>query len=136
MNPKKKFNITGPCLPSKHYMLPVLPRIPGIVNMIGNEDCFILHAPGQSGKTTFLNALTERINSKGGYYALSCSLASLKPVKDYDTDMARVVSAVNSGLRASEITEPAELAYANNSQIYTDDTMNKVKFMLNSYARL
>jgi hypothetical protein len=58
MNPIKEFSISGPCLLLKHYMLPVLPRIPGIMKMTGNEDYSILHAPWQSGKTIFLNALT------------------------------------------------------------------------------
>ncbi|MDR3204020.1 MAG: ATP-binding protein, partial [Deltaproteobacteria bacterium] len=73
----KYFNTTGPCLPQKHYLLPVLPRLPDADIMIERKFYFILHAPRQSGKTTFIKFLTDKINAQGQRYALSCSLAGL-----------------------------------------------------------
>jgi predicted AAA+ superfamily ATPase len=64
---QKTFNTTGVCIPSEHYMLPVLPRIPDVGDMIDGKFYFILHAPRQSGKTTFLQTLTEEINIVGRY---------------------------------------------------------------------
>jgi ABC-type multidrug transport system ATPase subunit len=46
-------------------MLPVLPRLPGVDAMIDSENYFILHAPRQSGKTTFIRALTDKVNKEG-----------------------------------------------------------------------
>jgi predicted AAA+ superfamily ATPase len=57
----KRFNTVGPCVPEDHYMLPVLPRQPEIDEMIEGKFYFILHAPRQSGKTTLLDALTDKI---------------------------------------------------------------------------
>ena len=62
---RKKFNTTGPCVPEKHYMLPVMPRLPDAGDMIKGEFYFILRAPRQSGKTTMLDVLTDKINSEG-----------------------------------------------------------------------
>jgi predicted AAA+ superfamily ATPase len=81
-NPPKHFNTTGPCVPEEHYMLPVLPRLPAVEDMIEGKSYFILHAPRQSGKTTFINCLTDKINNSGEMYALNCSLATLRPIKN------------------------------------------------------
>ncbi|MDR2141258.1 MAG: AAA-like domain-containing protein [Deltaproteobacteria bacterium] len=78
----KVFNITGPCNSSDHYLLPVLPRQMEVDSLIEGKYYFVLHAPRQSGKTTYLKALTEQINKKGDFYALYCSLESLQGVND------------------------------------------------------
>lgn len=38
------FNITGPCIPGEHYMLPALDRMPGIRRLVarGGSDCAAL----------------------------------------------------------------------------------------------
>jgi predicted AAA+ superfamily ATPase len=54
----KRFNTTGPCVQEEHYMLPVLPRLPGVDDMIEGKYYFTLHGPRQSGKTTFLKFKT------------------------------------------------------------------------------
>jgi hypothetical protein len=60
----KIFNTAGPCVPEKHYMLPVLPRLPeeDINQMIKGNFYFVLHAPRQSDKTIYLQFLTHKIN--------------------------------------------------------------------------
>ena len=49
---EKFFNIAGPCLPNRHYMLPALDRMPQIRRLVARETYFVLHAPRQTGKTT------------------------------------------------------------------------------------
>jgi predicted AAA+ superfamily ATPase len=78
----KTFNTTGVCIPAEHYMLPVLPRIPDIGDMIEGKFYFVLHAPRQSGKTTFLDCMTDQINSSKNYYPLNCDLSPLRSIAD------------------------------------------------------
>ncbi|MDR0622052.1 MAG: ATP-binding protein [Deltaproteobacteria bacterium] len=99
----KLFNTTGPCIPEKHYMLPVLPRLPGVNEMIDKENYFILHAPRQSGKTTFLKALTEKINKDGQRYALFCSLAILRNITDEKVALTTIISQLNESMLSSEV---------------------------------
>ncbi|MDR0549236.1 MAG: AAA-like domain-containing protein [Deltaproteobacteria bacterium] len=99
----KQFNITGPCVPEKHYMLPVLPRLPGVNEMIDNENYFILHAPRQSGKTTFIKALTEKINKDSQRYALYCSLAILREATDKIEAIDLIVSRINWSIKYSSV---------------------------------
>jgi hypothetical protein len=110
-NPQPKtFNTSGICKPEVHYMLPVLPRVPDAADMIDGNFYFILHAPRQSGKTTFLKALTDKINSDGLYYALYCSLEVSQDVTDDDTAMRRIVVEINRTLKKSPIKSFNELA--------------------------
>ncbi|MDR1052111.1 MAG: ATP-binding protein, partial [Deltaproteobacteria bacterium] len=60
LKPIKIFNTAGPCNILEHYMLPVLPRLPDVSEMIEAKEYFILHAPRQSGKTTYLRFLTDK----------------------------------------------------------------------------
>jgi hypothetical protein len=99
----KVFNTAGPCVPSEHYMLPVLPRLPDIYDMIDGKYYFIIHAPRQSGKITFLDILTEKINSDGQFYAIYCSLATLSGVQNENDAISRIVDQINQSLLSSEV---------------------------------
>ena len=61
--PQKYFNIAGPCHPSKHYMLDPLRNFgKELMELINEENYFIIHAARQSGKTTLLKELARKIN--------------------------------------------------------------------------
>ena len=68
------FNTEGPCIPDEHYMLPPMDRVKGIDRLIQRKRYFVVHAPRQSGKTTFLQALAQEINEDGDRVALYVSL--------------------------------------------------------------
>jgi hypothetical protein len=126
----KSFNTTGVCVPSKHYILPVLPRIPDVTDMITGEFYFILHAPRQSGKTTFLQALTDKINTDGQYYALYCSLEVSQGVLDVETAMRQIVVEINRTLKKSPIRSFKELSVPG-VPLVDLDASEKVAEMLN-----
>lgn len=64
------FNTAGPCDPAKHYMLPPERRLPGVRDLIDQEQYFVLHAPRQTGKTTSVLALAKTLTAQGRYAAL------------------------------------------------------------------
>jgi hypothetical protein len=64
------FNTAGPCDPAKHYMLPPERRLPGVRDLIDQEQYFVLHAPRQTGKTTSVRALAQSLTIEGRYAAL------------------------------------------------------------------
>ncbi len=47
-----------------------------VIHLIRSKQYFLLHAPRQTGKTTFLHALAHRLNREGSYIAVVCSLES------------------------------------------------------------
>lgn len=61
---KKKFNITGLCVKSKHYMVDISDKINKIVAMVDEGEYFTINRPRQFGKTTTLNILREVLSEK------------------------------------------------------------------------
>ncbi|MEY4135466.1 MAG: hypothetical protein RL386_1816, partial [Bacteroidota bacterium] len=71
------FNTTGLCNPQDHYMVePFRHRYEDILHLIRSKQYFLVHAPRQTGKTTFLHALAHRLNREGDYVSVVCSLES------------------------------------------------------------
>jgi DNA polymerase III delta prime subunit len=68
------FNISGPCEPSKHYMLPPTVRLPNLSRLIQQESYFVIHAPRQTGKTTAMLALAQELTESGQYCAATLSV--------------------------------------------------------------
>ncbi|MBU1487728.1 AAA-like domain-containing protein, partial [bacterium] len=68
------FNTAGPCRPDMHYTVDSLPRLPEIRDLIDGQHYFILHAPRQTGKTTYLYALMNHLNKEGKYTALTVNI--------------------------------------------------------------
>ena len=64
------FNIGGPCIAAKHYMLPAAERLPEVMSLIRKEQYFVVHAQRQCGKTTAFRARMDEINEKGEMVAL------------------------------------------------------------------
>ena len=79
MNTKRSlrfFNTTGPCNPEEHYMLPPENRLVGaqLHRYIRDKLYWVLHAPRQTGKTTFLQSWMREINA--GNEALACYVSA------------------------------------------------------------
>ncbi|NMM62423.1 AAA family ATPase [Clostridium sp. P21] len=60
----KRFNTTGVCIPKKHYMVDISRKIDEIEKLVDEEFYFVINRPRQFGKTTTLNELYKRLNSK------------------------------------------------------------------------
>jgi hypothetical protein len=123
------FNTVGVCDPIRHYMLPALPRL-DVTDMVEGEFYFVIHAPRQSGKTTYLKALRDKINEDGKYRALYCSLEALDGVTDVETAMTSIASQINESLRLSEIDDLVRLAFPDDSLPRSDFSM-RIRKMLN-----
>jgi len=70
---KKTFNTAGLCFPEDHYMVDPLKRMQDIEQLIEQKLYFTLHAPRQTGKTTYLHALARKLNAEAKYIALVVS---------------------------------------------------------------
>lgn len=88
---QRYFNTTGPCFPEWHYMVPPLPRLKGVERLIDQGQYFVIHAPRQSGKTTYLYALMEKLNGEGRYTALQVNIQSAASGRDAE-DAMRIVA--------------------------------------------
>ena len=65
----RRFNTEGPVRLDDHYGIPPLERLDldRVLELIRDQRYFVLHAPRQTGKTSALKALAERLEAGGSY---------------------------------------------------------------------
>jgi len=113
------FNVAGPCKKEKHYMIDASSRLHGVEQLIDMEQYFVIHAARQSGKTTYLQDLTRRLQESEKYYVLYCSLEKMQMLEDYREGIPAIVKKIKNVLRFSDI--PHKETFAENAE-YDDFT--------------
>ncbi len=91
------FNTAGPVEAHRHYCLPPLSRIEldDVLLLIEQAKYFVLHAPRQTGKTSVLLALMERLNREGRYTCLYVNIEAAQAARgNVQRGMAHVCHAV------------------------------------------
>lgn len=94
---ERHFNTAGPSVAGKHYLIDPLRRIDfdEIQSLIDAERYFVLHAPRQTGKTTALLALMQRLNAEGRYRALYVNIEAAQAARGVVEDgVATICSAL------------------------------------------
>jgi hypothetical protein len=106
--PVRFFNTTGPCNPWDHYMLPPEDRLVGaqLHRYIRDKLYWVLHAPRQTGKTTFLQSWMQQINS--GTEAIACyvSVETCQGIPERAEAMKTMHYAICESSRASGLPIP------------------------------
>ena len=100
------FNTAHANRPQQDYTLPPLERLPSdIVGLVEDGYYFVLHAPRQSGKTTSMMALADKLRESGKYAVVFASLEAGRGCKN----VAEVVDSVVNDLRIAASNElPAQ----------------------------
>ena len=86
------FNTTGPVVAADHYRIPPLDRLdlPEVLGLVRDKRWFVLHAPRQTGKTTALLALRDRLAGDG----YRCVYANVEVGQAGREDTARAMQAI------------------------------------------
>jgi hypothetical protein len=74
---KKRFNITGNCIPEEHYMVDTSSKISSIINLIEQGDYFVINRPRQYGKTTTLFMLNRFMKDSDDYFPINISFEGI-----------------------------------------------------------
>lgn len=90
------FNNTGPCNPNDHYMLPPEDRLVGaqLHRYMRDKLYWVLHAPRQTGKTTFLQSRMKRINEGGEAVACYVSIETCQGIENIEDAMTAASNAI------------------------------------------
>ena len=57
----KEFNVTGTCIPSRHYMVDIENKLDQIERLVEKGKYFTISKPRQYGKTTTMFLLAQRL---------------------------------------------------------------------------
>jgi hypothetical protein len=106
--PVRFFNTTGPCDPWDHYMLPPEDRLVGaqLHRYIRDKLYWVLHAPRQTGKTTFLRSWAREINSINEVIACYTSLETCQGINGRAEGMITMHKAICESARAWNVPIP------------------------------
>jgi predicted AAA+ superfamily ATPase len=78
----KEFNITGTCIPHKHYMVDTSNKIEKVVTrLIEKGKYFIINRPRQFGKTTTLHLLEKNYRISIYSYPPALKELEMSPLK-------------------------------------------------------
>ncbi|MDR1383779.1 MAG: AAA-like domain-containing protein [Planctomycetaceae bacterium] len=97
------FNVAGPCRKAEHYMIEASTRLKGVEQLINMKQYFAIHAARQSGKTTYLQDLTQRLNAEGKYYAVYCSLESVQNIVEPEKGIPAIIGQISYALTIYKI---------------------------------
>ncbi len=96
------FNTAGPMKPDLHYCLPPLSRfdLNEVLALIEQQKYFVLHAPRQVGKTTYLLALMDYLNQIDPYHCLYVNVEVAQTAReDVQRGMRAILSELSSMAR-------------------------------------
>jgi len=99
-NGRLLFNVAGLCLPGEHYMLdPMRGMDNELMNLIDSKQYFVIHAARQTGKTTLLYALADKINAAGDYHAVCCSLEAVQSFVEPERGIPAIIDNIAFSLK-------------------------------------
>ena len=122
------FNTTGPCNPDRHYMLSPEERLMGgqLSRYIEDELYWVLHAPRQTGKTTFLKAWMREINRKGKNIACYVTVEACQGVEEPERAIPALCNSINESAILYGLPVPETI----------DDPLMALRFTLRRWAEL
>jgi hypothetical protein len=108
MKIERFFNTAGPVRPEKNYCIDPLKRInlDEIQSLILQEKYFIIHAPRQTGKTSYLLALMEFLNRQGKYKTLYTNIESAQAARDNVKEGMRTIISVIAMNAFNRLNDP------------------------------
>jgi len=117
--PVRFFNTTGPCNPWDHYMLPPAERLIGaqLDRYIGDSLYWVLHAPRQTGKTTFLQSWAREINSGDEAVACYVTIERCQRLPEPERCMPNICIAIQDHAGFSNLPVPESKASGPNSML-------------------
>jgi len=105
-------------------------RLSGVRRLIEMKQYFVIHAPRQSGKTTYLYELVKKINEEGKYYALYCSVETGQEVDDAEKGIPALVNTLKKYVNRSNL--PLKEEFAKNPDF--SDFTNVLNIVLTDYC--
>jgi hypothetical protein len=84
-------------------MIDAASRLEGVERLIDEKQYFVIHAARQSGKTTYLQDLADRLNVDGKYYALYCSLETVQGVIEPERGIPAIISCIKDSFFSYDI---------------------------------
>lgn len=117
----KKFNITGTCIPSMHYMVDTTSKLHKIVELIENNEYFSINRSRQYGKTTTLLALENLLKDRMEVISISFEGVGDAPFNTNLSFVDMVMNRIAKAMKFTHISDADVNAWIENCG-YTEET--------------
>jgi hypothetical protein len=116
----KRFNITGTCIPERHYMGDMSQKLDKIGEMISDGEYFTINRPRQYGKTTVIYLLEQRLRKDEDYLAIDVSFEGIdSPTYEKHERFIRTILNILSRrfefLQEKDLVEAVQIALMENN---------------------
>lgn len=120
-NLMKKFNTTGICIPTKHYMVNTSNKLAEIIDLIDEEEYFTINRSRQFGKTTTLFALENSLKDRMEVIFISFEGVGDAPFNSNKSFVSMVISRVAKAMRFTNIIKD-DIAEWSKENEYSENT--------------
>jgi hypothetical protein len=86
-------------------MIEASSRLQGVEELIDGKQYFVIHAARQSGKTTYLKDLVNRLNAAGKYYVLYCSLERAQGIIDPKEGIPAIIRSIKAYMKYTALPQ-------------------------------
>jgi hypothetical protein len=123
----KSFNTTGPCRPEMHYMLPPEARLRSsdLQRLIDEELYWVLHAPRQTGKTSFLMSWMRTLNASEQVVACYVSVEACQGIEDLSLAMPAICGSIRNYAGDFGVPVPAKPPAGSDPAIQLTETIKQ-----------
>lgn len=120
------FNTTGPCYPEDHYFLAPETRLrkSNLERYIHQKMYWVLHAPRQTGKTTFLQTWMREINASGEAIACYVSIEACQGIPEVEKAIPLVCQSIRNYAKDFDVPVP-ELPTGPNPGLHLTETVKQ-----------
>ena len=101
---KKRFNVTGLCLPERHYMADISERLEEMKAYVDAGDYFTVNRARQYGKTTTLNGLKRRLEEEYTVFLISFEGIEEEVFADTGSFCVRLLGLLHDTLNFGEVS--------------------------------
>ncbi|MEZ3437183.1 MAG: AAA-like domain-containing protein [Lachnospiraceae bacterium] len=121
----RRFNVTGTCIPEKHYMADTKEKLDKIVRLIEQDSYFTINRARQYGKTTTLMLLWKRLKER--YIVISTSFEGMgnEAFRTEDMFVRRFCMRVAGALKLSDYKDEPKSLWTAFSEDENMDTLKE-----------
>jgi hypothetical protein len=101
----REFNVTGLCVPKKHYMVDISSKLDKIIKLVDKGSYFTINRARQYGKTTTLNELRKRLYDEYVCASISFEGVGDSPFESEAAFCAMFMRKMRNDLKFSSVTE-------------------------------
>ena len=125
----KEFNITGICIPQRHYMVDITHKLDEIAELVNKGKYFTINRSRQYGKTTTLYMLEQRLSSEYEVLSVSFEGMSEKSFLSSRNFVKTLISKVSSAMEYTTVPDELKKQWKNTDDFLENSDIDDFEYL-------